>query len=42
MLAELKTFWSQQETGEEFSGTFQKVQDQVENLQQKSLKQPTG
>ena len=35
------TFWLQQETGEEFSGMIQKMQDQVENLQQKSLKQQT-
>ena len=39
MLAELKTFWLQQETGEEFSGMIQKMQDQVGNLQQKTLKQ---
>ena len=29
MLAELETFWLQQETGEEFSGMIQKMQDQV-------------
>ena len=41
MLTKLKTFWLQQETGEEFSGMIQKMQDQVGNLQQKSLKQQT-
>ena len=30
MLAELKTFWLQQETGEEFSKMVQKMQDEVE------------
>ena len=39
MLAELKPFWLQQETEEEFSGMIQKMQDQVGKLQQKSLKQ---
>ncbi|CAI5713877.1 unnamed protein product [Hyaloperonospora brassicae] len=41
ILVALKTFWLQQETGEEFSGTIQKMQDQVGNLRQKSSKQQT-
>ena len=32
MLAELKAFWLQQATGDEFSGMIQKMQDQVGNL----------
>ncbi|CAI5736119.1 unnamed protein product [Hyaloperonospora brassicae] len=31
-----RTFWLQQETGEEFPGMIQKMQDQVGNLQQNS------